>query len=165
MKRNSLLVVVGAALVLTSALFAAEEENKIKLDGIKCPVSGQPAKEGTEVDYKKAKVFFCCNNCPKGFAKALDESTKRKEPFKFAAQANYQLVATGQAHQLEKCPFTAKPVNPAATVKVGETTVTFCCNNCKGKAAKATGKEQIALIFNDKHFANGYKVGKAEPKN
>jgi hypothetical protein len=42
--------------------------------------------------------------------------------------------------------------------------VTFCCNNCKGKAEKLEGAEQIAFLFNDAAFDKGFEVKKAEEK-
>lgn len=34
-----------------------------------CPVSGKPIKAEFSVDHKGKKVYFCCPNCPKAFAK------------------------------------------------------------------------------------------------
>ncbi|MCA9014704.1 MAG: hypothetical protein KDA77_05155 [Planctomycetaceae bacterium] len=117
-----------------------------------CPVAGKPANPKCTVDYKGAKVSLCCGNCKKAF---------EANPAKFAAKANLQLVATGQAKQVS-CPFAGKPVNPDQSVTVAGTEVQFCCGGCKGKAAKAEGDEQINLIFNDKAFAKGFKVTKKD---
>ncbi|QGQ22655.1 hypothetical protein F1728_08185 [Gimesia benthica] len=113
-----------------------------------CPVAGKPAKDSVTADYKGTTVALCCGNCKKAF---------EANPKKFAAKANLQLVATGKAKQV-KCPFAGKPVNPAQSVTVAGTEVKFCCGGCKGKAAKASGDEQIKLIFNDKAFEKGFKV-------
>jgi YHS domain-containing protein len=115
-----------------------------------CPVAGKPANAKHTVEYKGASVSLCCGNCKKAFT---------ANPAKFAAKANLQLVATGQAKQVN-CPFAGKAVNPAQSVTVAGTEVSFCCGGCKGKAAKATGDDQIKLIFNDKAFAKGFKVTK-----
>jgi hypothetical protein len=153
MKRYALYAVALSALVVTSSLIAAD---KIKLDGIKCVVSGGPAKDidGSSVDYKGGKVFFCCNNCPKAYG---------KDKAKFSTKANHQLAATGQAKEV-KCPLTGRDLNPDAVVEIGGVKVAFCCNNCKGKAAAATGDDQINLVFSDKAFDTGFKVPKAEKK-
>ena len=44
---------------------------------IKCPVSGQPINVKQTVDYKGAKVYFCCDKCPAAF---------EKDPSKFTAK-------------------------------------------------------------------------------
>src|SRR5262249_39873153 len=51
--------------------------------------------KSTTLDYKGAKLYFCCSGCPKEF---------QKSPAKFAANANHQLVATLQAKQTS-CPL------------------------------------------------------------
>jgi len=43
----------------------------------KCPVSGQPIDVAKSVDYKGAKVYFCCGKCPAAF---------EKDPAKFAGK-------------------------------------------------------------------------------
>ncbi|WP_339735822.1 hypothetical protein [uncultured Gimesia sp.] len=117
-----------------------------------CPVAGKPANASQTVDYKGGTVSLCCGKCKKAFT---------ANPAKFAAKANLQLVATGQAKQVN-CPFAGKPVNPAQSVTVAGTKVQFCCGGCKGKASKVKGDEQIKLIFNDKAFAKGFKVTKKD---
>ncbi len=149
MKRNSLLSIAIAIVVLSISLGAAKEK-KIKLDGIKCPVSGKAVKDGTDVAFNKGKVFFCCNNCPKAF---------KKDSKKFAAKANHQLVATGQAKQ-QKCSIKLRKLNPKTKISVAGVDVSFCCNGCKGQATKAEGDAQIALVFGNKNFAKAFQVGK-----
>ena len=134
-------------LMLTASVFAAD---KIKLDGIKCPVSGEAAKDGTEVEYKGAKVYFCCENCPKAF---------KKDMAKYATKANHQLVATKQAKEV-KCPLTGKDLNKDTAIEVSGTKVAFCCNMCKGKVAAAKEEEQLELVFSDKAFEKGFEVEK-----
>ena len=67
------------------------------------------------------------------------------------------MAATGQA-KLTKCVFTKRKLNTATVITVKGVKICFCCNNCKGKAVKA--KDKIALLFNDKQFANGYTIPK-----
>ena len=149
MKRLTFLALAGSALILTSSLFAAA---KLSLDGVKCPISGKAAKDGTEVAHNGGKVFFCCQNCPKKF---------QEETAKFAAKANFQLVATGQAKEV-KCPIKGKKLNPATAIDVAGTEICFCCPGCKKKALATTGDEQIELIFNQEAFAKAFKVRKGK---
>ena len=142
---------LAIATLLTATLYAAD---KVNLDKAKCPVSGEKVAADTGTDYKGAKVYFCCNMCPKKFA-----SASGAEKAKFSAKANMQLVATGQAKEI-KCPFTGKDLNPATKIKVDGTDVCFCCNNCKGSAEKLTGDEQIEKVFGDKSFEKGFEVVK-----
>ncbi len=105
------------------------------------------------MDYKGGKVFFCCDNCPKAFAKKLEAKDKV-----VAAKANHQLVATGQAKQA-KCPFSGGPLKTELTVNGAK--VQFCCNNCKGKAEKMEGEEQMVALFGDEAFEKAeFKVKK-----
>ena len=71
------------------------------------------------------------------------------------------MVVTGQAKQVN-CPFTGKVLNPDTAIEVSGAKVAFCCNNCKGKAARYTGEEQFNLIFGDNAFEKGFKVEKAK---
>jgi YHS domain-containing protein len=120
----------------------------------KCPISGKAVSTSIAVAYKGGKVFLCCAGCTGAFKKNTD---------KYAAKANHQLVATGQAKQA-KCPLTGGKCNPDTATDVAGVKVCFCCGGCKGKAAKAKGDEQIKLVFGDKAFAKGFKVAKAEKK-
>ncbi|HEX7380474.1 MAG TPA: hypothetical protein VF278_25395 [Pirellulales bacterium] len=143
MKTRFVLSLAIAALCATS-LYAA----KAHVEKAKCPVSGEACKEDASVDYKGGKVYFCCEKCPKAFA---------KDTAKFAAKANMQLVATGQAKEV-KCPLAGKDLNPSTAIKVGGVDVCFCCNKCKGAVSKLSGDEQIDKVFNDEAFEKGFKV-------
>lgn len=141
-----MLVAMTAVVALFSAAVVADDLN---LDGVKCVVAGNKAAKATNsVDYKGAKVFFCCQGCPKAF---------QKDTAKFAASANHQLVATGQAKQV-KCPFSGGKLNPETAIDVKGVKVAFCCEKCQGKAKEST--EQVELIFNDKAFDKGFEVTK-----
>lgn len=128
---------VGVTLVLAGVLGAAEK----KID-CKCPISGGPAKEASAVAYKGAKVYFCCDNCPKKF---------EAETAKFAAKANCQLIQTEQGVQVA-CPISGRAANPEKAVDVAGVKVAFCCDNCKGKAEKA--EDVLAMVFGD--FDKGF---------
>lgn len=147
MRIRNLLVCVSSVALLALTVYAADE---VKLEGIKCIMNPKAAaKAETGVDYKGGKVFFCCMNCPKKF----DET-------KNAVAANHQLVATKQAKQ-EKCPLTGRALNAEQKVTVNGAEVTFCCPNCKGKVAKATGEDQLKLCFSNEAFDKaGFKVKK-----
>ncbi|GIW93152.1 MAG: hypothetical protein KatS3mg110_1193 [Pirellulaceae bacterium] len=148
MKARSLLA--GLAMLAVAATLLAAD---INLEGVKCVmISKNNAKAQSSVEYKGGKVFFCCGNCLAKF---------KQDPSKAAVSANYQLVATGQAKQV-KCPLSGRDLNPEQSVKVGNVSVQFCCGNCKGKAAKAEGEEQLKLLFNDEAFAKAFKVGEAK---
>ena len=146
--RASVLTCLTVACVAVAA-YAAD----IDLKGVKCVLNPNgDAKAEHSVDYKKAKVFFCCENCPKKFS---------EDPKKFAASANMQLAATKQYIQV-KCPLTGKDVNPDIAVKVAGVAVGLCCNGCKGKLTGAEGKAQVEMAFNDKAFKQGYEIAKKE---
>ena len=144
---KKVLVAMFSVALLAVVAVAADA---VKLEGVNCVVAAtKPAKEGNSVDYKGGKVYFCCMNCPKAFA---------KDTAKFATSANKQLAATGQAKQVA-CPYTGKDVAEGTAVKVGGVEVGFCCMNCKGKTEKASAEEAVEMVFNDKAFDKGFKVG------
>ena len=147
MKRVALCVAALCGLLLATT-YAAE----VKLDGIKCVVAEKKAANAEKsADYKGGKVYFCCDGCPKAFAK----DTK-----KFASKANAQLVATAQAKQA-KCPLSGGDLNKDTEITVAGAKVQFCCNNCKGKVEKAKPEEQLEMVFSDAAFEKaGFKVEK-----
>jgi YHS domain-containing protein len=146
---SKLTMVCSALLLAGLAAYAAEEKAAFKAT---CPVSGKPALEDKTAEYKGAKVYFCCENCPKAFA---------KDTAKFATKANQQLVATGQATEV-KCPLSGGKLDTTTAIDVGGTKVCFCCNNCKGKVEAAKGDAQAELVFSDAAFAKGFEVKKAK---
>jgi len=147
--KSRMLVGLGLAFVAIAAVVAAEG---VKIEGVKCVVAGsKAAKEANAVDYKGGKVFFCCQNCPKAFA---------ADTAKFAAKANAQLVATGQARQAA-CPLSGGKLNPETKITVNGADVCFCCEKCQAKAKDAA--DQVEFLFNDKAFEKaGFKVGAAK---
>ncbi len=130
-----------AALIVSNSLQADDTTPK----DLKCPVSGKAVNPEKTADYNGGKVYFCCEHCQAAF---------EKDQAKFNAKANLQLVQSGQLKQVA-CPFSGKPVNPETIIDVSGAKVGFCCNNCKGKAEKATGDEQLTLIFGD--VSKGFK--------
>ena len=93
------------------------------------------AKAANAVDYKGGKVFFCCMNCPKAFA---------ADTAKFAAKANHQLVATGQAKQA-KCPFTGEDVDTATKITVERRRGLLLLRHVQGKADGVEGTDRADL--------------------
>ncbi len=139
---------MAVLMVACATVFAAD----VDLEGVKCVVAPKPANASKSADYKDGKVYFCCGNC-------LGKFTSNSKPF--AAKANMQLVATKQYEQ-KACPFSGGDLNPETAIKVAGTKVAFCCNNCKGKAEKAKGKEQVELVFGDKAFEKGFAKAKSD---
>jgi YHS domain-containing protein len=136
--RFALAALVAPALLATAALVAAEDQEEKEFKAT-CPVSGQPAKETSALDYRGKKVYFCCDNCPNAFA---------ADPEKFAAKANAQLLETGQMVQVA-CPLTGRPMADDKAVEVAGVTVHVCCAGCLGKAKALEGDELVALLFAD----------------
>ncbi|MDB5389829.1 MAG: hypothetical protein JWM11_5475 [Planctomycetaceae bacterium] len=145
-------LVASLTLFAFVASFVVAEETKKEFKCM-CPVAKtKAAKEDKSVEYRGAKVYFCCGGCPEAF---------KKDTAKFASRANMQLVVTGQAEE-KKCPFTGNDLNKDTKIKVGDADVCFCCEKCQAKAEKATGDEQIDLVFGDKAFDKGFKVTAAK---
>ena len=140
------MLLAATFMVTATADDAAGGEEKFSA---KCPISGQAAKEDQNAEYKEGKVYFCCKNCKAAFA---------KDSKKHAVKSNAQLVATGQYVQ-KKCPFSGGPLKSEAT-KIGGVGVKFCCNNCKGKAEKVDGDDQLALAFSEKAFKKAFEKKK-----
>lgn len=147
--KTRLLLAFGLVAAVALTAYAADP----KLDGVKCIVNPKAAaKAANGADFNGGKVFFCCPNCPKTFS---------ADPAKFTAVANAQLVATGQAKQTA-CPISGQPCDEAKKLTVSGVEVCFCCDNCKGKVEKASPAEAAELVFGEKAFAKGFKVGEAK---
>ncbi|MCI0741146.1 MAG: hypothetical protein L0Y72_19040 [Gemmataceae bacterium] len=54
------------------ALIFADIEKGFTLQNL-CPVSGKPIKADKVAEHDGKKVYFCCDNCPKAFAKEPDK--------------------------------------------------------------------------------------------
>jgi hypothetical protein len=131
---------VLAALVVVSLAVAGSLKAAIEnAAALKCPVSGKPVNPDSTVDFNGGKVAFCCDNCPKEFAKNTD---------KYAAKANLQLAQSNQLKQT-KCPLTGKAINPEMAVDVDGVHVGLCCKNCKAKLEGASHDDQVNLVFKD----------------
>ena len=147
MKTRSIVLVIIAGMLGVVGLVDADEQ--VDLAGVKCPVSGQPVKAASAVEFNGGKVYFCCNNCPKAF---------NNDTAKYTDKANHQLARTGQATQ-KKCPKTGRNLNPNTAIDVDGVSVCFCCNGCKGWAQQSEGDELITKLFSSDAFAKGFTVG------
>jgi YHS domain-containing protein len=123
------------------------------LKDAKCPVSGEAVNKEKHASWKDGNVYFCCENCQAAFEKDSESH---------APKANLQLVATHQYKQ-EACPFTGGPTKDGTEVEVSGVKVSFCCNNCQGKAKGKEGDDQISAIFGEEPFKKG-KFVKIEEK-
>lgn len=139
------------SIVLVSLAFATDVE-KQKPKAL-CPVMGEPINQSISIDYHGAKLYFCCNSCIQKFKTKVS---------KYAARANLQLVATGQARQTA-CPLTGGKTNPSQKLKVGGVDVLFCCAACPKKVAKLNAAEQLETVFG-KGFKKAFVVDKVEKK-
>ncbi len=139
-----------AALVFGNEAFEkafAKKSVAITLDGINCFLMPKKFVSADKaVDYNGGKVFLCCDGCVKRFS---------KDPAKFAAKANRQLVQTGQFLQTA-CPISGHPVDSTMTVDAGGVSVGFCCANCMAKAEAASEDERAEMLFGADAFAKGF---------
>jgi YHS domain-containing protein len=146
MQRRTFVLGASAAVGLTTfgnlPMLHAEDAATANL---KCPVSGKAVDAAQSSEFGGGKVYFCCGNCKAKFDK--DSSA-------FTAKANAQLVASGQFAQ-KGCPFSGGKTKAGTEVEIAGVKVAFCCNNCQGKAAKATPDDQLKLVFAD-GFAKGF---------
>ena len=143
MKTRILGALAGLALMAGALAYA---EDKAAAPALKCPVSGKAASADHVVDFNGGKVQFCCDKCPVAF---------QADTAKYAAKANLQLVQSGQLKQTA-CPITGKPIDETKTAEVGGVKVAFCCDKCKGAVEKATGDDQLNLVFKD--TSKGFKA-------
>ena len=151
-------VVPGLLALFALTTSVAIAATGVSLEGVKCIIAnGKDANEEKSAEWKEGKVFFCCDNCKGKF-----EKMTKAEKDKLAAKSNAQLVATKQYEQ-KACPMSGAELNAETKIKVGAAEVAFCCNNCKGKAEKLEGDEQLEVLFGEKAFKNAkYELVKQE---
>jgi hypothetical protein len=138
--KATMFATTGFVLFTAVALAAATTEPM-------CPVSGHACDPEATAPFEGGKVCFCCEKCVKAF---------EADSAKFAAKARQQLVATGQFKQTG-CPLSGRKVKAGTDLAVGGVDVGFCCNNCKGKVAKAGADEQITMVFGS---GKGFELAK-----
>ena len=152
MKKSGILMSAIAAVMFFSGAVLAGD---VDLKDVKCVMNPKGAAKATSsAEYNGGTVYFCCDNCKGKFT---------KEPKKFAAAANAQLVATKQAKQVN-CPLMGKPAKDDITVKVAGVEVKLCCAGCKKKVAGKEGAEQVELVFSPKAFKKGFEMAKKDDK-
>lgn len=163
--KKSLVAVMASciALMLVAGSFADEKKadatkkkQRKPVTSVKCPVAGKEIKiaDAKVVEYKKAKVYVCCDGCKGKMA---------KDAAPYAVKANQQLLKTRQFRQA-KCPISGGKVDKEQRVKIAGTFVKFCCEKCKKKAEDAKGDEQLAIAFSDKAFAKAFVLAKPKKK-
>jgi len=149
-------VLIGCLLfpgVNTDRFARAADVDESKLDGLKCFIMVRKDVKGKKVvDYKDGKLFVCCSSC----AKRIE-----RDPSKYEAKANFQLVYTGQYNQ-HACPLTGKDVtktSPEFKVDAdgqGTVTVRLASDDLVAKLAAMDVAEQVTAIFGP----NGFEAGK-----
>ena len=103
------------------------------------------------LDYKDGKLFLCCSSC----VKKMD-----RDPGKYEAKANYQLVYTGQYRQ-HACPFTGKEVtseSPQVEVDggpLGVVEVKVCSDEMVQQLDAMEFGDQVKTVFGPKGFETG----------
>lgn len=150
--KNAIAGLFACVIAFAGVTFAIE--SKVDLTDIKCMMNGKgPAKADKSSEWKDGNVYFCCDNCKKGF----DKDKKAH-----ASKANHQLVATKQVEQ-QACPMSGGKLNAEHHVEFKGATVTFCCPNCKGAAEKMSDEDKLAKLFGEDAYAKA-KFAKPEPK-
>jgi len=135
------------SMLMAVGMLQAEDKSAEKKFAATCPVSGKPAGESHVLEIKSGeKVYFCCDNCPKGY---------EKEPKKFTLAVHRQLLETGQIVQVA-CPMTGKPINQEAKAETGNAEVAFCCKGCLGKFDKADDEAKLKMLFAAAAFKKGF---------
>lgn len=148
--------ILGFGVIVAALTFVPQETD---LAGIKCILNGKKsATADAVVEYKKAKVYFCCDHC----ADSFKEDMKLKDKAKFTVKANHQLALTGQFVQ-KGCPISGRAVDETKTVTVGGAKVGLCCGGCVKKIeGLKTLEEKAKLVFTEEAFKKGYELKQPE---
>lgn len=120
-----------------------------------CPVSGRPVAAEHAADYRGGKVRFCSAGCAKKF---------QRQPESYAAGANRQLFASGQAEQV-RCPLTGKELRNGLTVDAGGSDVGLCCPRCRNGLSKLDDQTRTKRLFGKEAFERGFRVLAQAAKN
>ena len=132
------------ALISIMTIIIAQDKNPGSSPKVKCVVSGDQIDSTEYSSYKEGKVYFCCGGCKDDF----DSNSA-----KFTSNANFQLVSSKQYTQTS-CPITGRSIKASKFVIADGLKVTFCCNNCLGKAKKS--EDNVSLLFSDATFSKGF---------
>ncbi len=143
MKRFTL--TVAAMVLAVGSLLGAD----VDLTHAKCPVGGDHAIAAVAVDYKGAKVYFCCAGC---------DTTFNADPAKFAVEANHQLFVTGQATQTAS-PMSGKAVSADYSLEMAGAKVLFASAAERDGVANSDEDQQLQSVFNEDVFGKAFRVG------
>ncbi|MEM1062430.1 MAG: hypothetical protein AAF532_01315 [Planctomycetota bacterium] len=143
--------VLGTVLACLAALATpaphACAEDAPAIDRLKCfMMSRRDVTDRYTVDYKEGELFFCCRACI---------SRMKRSPTRYEAQANHQLVRTGQYEQND-CPLTGEDLtSDSPGLEIGGVTVRFSAESHKAEVEALSEKEQIARVFGTEGFEKG----------
>lgn len=105
MKKLSSLAMILVAAPVLFVLVGADDKEK------KCPISGQPVKEGHSLNVNGKAVGFCCDKCPEAYKKKLNIVNADEKP--------------------GVCPMDKKTALAShAVIESTAEKVYFCCGNC-----------------------------------
>ncbi|MEM7784542.1 MAG: hypothetical protein AAF623_14430 [Planctomycetota bacterium] len=132
---------------------ADDDEEGHDIEGLKCFI--MPRKDVREkyaMEFNGGTLYLCCKSCTRRM---------ERDPDKYAAQCNHQMVLTGQFEQT-MCPLTGEEMSDKFVVEVDGVKVKFADEESKKAVeAKTDKKEQIGLVFSTKQFKKSYKAKKA----
>ena len=136
----------------TCQVASAAKVDESKIDGLKCFIMVRKDVKGKKVfDYKDGKLFLCCSSCVKKM---------ERDPGKYEAKANHQLVYTGQYKQ-HACPLSGEAVtdgSPEFEVDggdLGAVTVRVSSKECVDQLAAKELGDQIKSVFGPEGFEKG----------
>lgn len=143
-----------AILIVSTNLIWAESLDFPHPEAFVCPVTGAPADEAAHAAYRDGQVSFCCEHCMSAF---------KKNPNRFAAGANMQLMATGQAMQVA-CPISGETLGSRAEFvsSVRGVPVQFASAEAQERFLATPENEQVKLVFGNSAFDRGF-VMKSNP--
>lgn len=143
--------------LMAALTFGWADAHAQDLTGIKCIVHGSAeATADSNVEYREAKVFFCCDNCAETFREKMEDKDSE-----LLIKANHQLVLTGQYTQAA-CPLTGRQVASDKSVDVGGVNVGVCCGGCESKLTAATELiDRAKLVFANASFEKGFAKNKS----
>ena len=121
------------------------------LEGLKCFIMKKKDVKGKkgakEMDYKGGKLYLCCKSCIRRI---------EKKPEKYEAQANHQMVYTGQFVQ-EACPLSGKAIGPdSPALDIQGVEAKFADDAELAKVKDLDVAEQIETVFGK----DGFEAGK-----
>ena len=151
---KSVLLTCVLAVLWTAAVVGQD------LVGVKCIVSGEKqAVAEASIEYKKGKVYFCCEDCLSEFQTATNE---KENPF--SIKANHQLVLTGQYEQV-RCPISGNELDSSNATQVAGIKIRFCCEDCQANVDGAGDLPAKAeMVFSETAFAKAFVPKKAKVK-